>query len=174
MLNSIFKWPFLSGEQSVGKGFWIQGKVHWITNKQVQHSHPGRWASHLECRGLRHHLELGVGLLRLTGGAARGLLESGWVPPSVLGTKLLHALIMKLTSYYLNWNFPTLKSRIKEHMNCVSMKREQSMDGTWSAHEWCMDGTRSGCEWHMISTWTGHGWHVISMWMARGQSVDGT
>ena len=53
-------------------------------------------------QGLTHHLELGAGLLRLTGGAAPGLLESGWVPPSVLGTKLLQALIIKLISYYLN------------------------------------------------------------------------
>ena len=51
---------------------------------------------------LRHHLELGVGLLRLTGGAARGLLESGWVPLPVPGTKLLQALVTKLISYYLN------------------------------------------------------------------------
>ena len=51
---------------------------------------------------LRHLLELGVGLLRRTGGAAPGLLESGWVPLPVPGTKLLRALIIKLISYYLN------------------------------------------------------------------------
>ena len=52
-------------------------------------------------QGLRHHLELGVGLLKRTGGAAHGLLESGWVPLPVPGTKLLQALIIKLISYYL-------------------------------------------------------------------------
>ena len=83
-------------------GFGIQGKVRWITNKQVQHSHPGWRASHLEQQGLRHHLELRAGLLRLTGGAACGLLESGRVPTSVPGTKLLQALITKLISDYLN------------------------------------------------------------------------
>ena len=46
--------------------------------------------------------ELPAVLLRHKGGTAYGLLESGWVIPSVPGTKLLHALITKLISYYLN------------------------------------------------------------------------
>ena len=87
------------------RGFEIQGGVNWIKKKQLQHSRPGRWSSavswwssHPGVQWLRYHLELLAVLLRNKGGTADGLLESGWVTPSVPGTKLLHALTTKLIS----------------------------------------------------------------------------
>ena len=41
-LNFHFKMALFIWTKSVGMGFGIQGKVRWITNKQVRHSHPGR------------------------------------------------------------------------------------------------------------------------------------
>ena len=82
-------------------GVWNSGKSS-LDNKQTSSAF-SPWVAGISpgAQALRHPLELGVGLLRLTGGAACGLLESGRVPTSVPGTKLLQALITKLTSYYL-------------------------------------------------------------------------
>ena len=44
---------------------------------------PGQWASHSGAQWLRYHIELLAVLLRNKGGTAYGLLESGWVIPSV-------------------------------------------------------------------------------------------
>ena len=48
---------------------------------------PRRWSSHPGVQWLRYHLELLAVLLTDKGGTASGLLESGWVIPSVPGTK---------------------------------------------------------------------------------------
>ena len=63
---------------------------------------PRRWSSHPGVQWLRYHLELLAVLLTDKGGTASGFLESGWVIPSVPGTKAFTALITKLISYYLN------------------------------------------------------------------------
>ena len=48
---------------------------------------PRRWSYHPGVQWLTYHLELLAVLLRHKGVTAYGLLESGWVTPSVPGTK---------------------------------------------------------------------------------------
>ena len=84
----------------------------------------------------------GCGLLRHTGGAAPDLLESGWVPPSVPGTKLLHSWLQSLLV------LPKLKSSNSEvpyqrahelRVNDMWTKRGRHMISTWTECEHCVN-----------------------------------
>ena len=103
-LKFHFKIAFFVRKTNCSKGFRIQGKVNWIKKTTSAFSPwavsglklcPRQWSSavswaarssHPGAQWLRYHLEWLAVLLGHKGGTANGL-ESGWVLPSVPGTK---------------------------------------------------------------------------------------